>query len=130
MNALYKFLDKLLGQQNFVSQLNANTLFATDNWNTIHDDLEDKNGLLKKIMDKFPAVKASDYKFTTTDGLVFGATGVAFCFMMYNFISGNAKVSIMSDYNTFKEFCRSTTAKIRGNSRDISTSSTNEQGDI
>lgn len=125
MNTLYQFVDKLLGQQNFVAQLSAVNLFNKDNWNMIENDLEDKNRLLKIIVDKFPSVKASDFSFNTQDGLLFGVSVLAFGYMAYNFIAGNSKASIISDYQTFKEFCRSTAAKIRGNSYDVTTSSTN-----
>ena len=64
MNALYKFLDDLLSQQNLVSQLKSSVLFATDNWNIIFGNLEGQNELLKKIIDNFPAHKASDFKYS------------------------------------------------------------------
>lgn len=50
MNTLYGFVDKILNQKNLISQLNASVLFATDNWNSIFEDLEDKNNLLVKVL--------------------------------------------------------------------------------
>ena len=113
MNDLYGFVDKLLNQKNLVSQLNASVLFATDNWNTIFDDLQDKNDLLVKLLASFPDVKASNFNYSFSSGIVFGVTVLAFAYVAYDFVSGKAKVEIKADFANIKEFCKTTSAKIR-----------------
>lgn len=113
MNDLYGFVDKLLNQKNLVSQLNASVLFATDNWNTIFDDLQEKNDLLVKLLASFPDIKAADYKYTLTSGMVFGVSVLAFAYIAYDFVSGKTIVDVKADFGNIKEFCKTTSAKIR-----------------
>jgi hypothetical protein len=102
MNDLYGFVDKLLNQKNLVSQLSANVLFATDNWNTIFSDLEEKNEALVKILASFPDVKASNYNYSFNSGMIFGVTVLAFAYVSYEFISGKAKVELKLDMANMK----------------------------
>lgn len=94
MNQLQGFVDKILGQKNLISQLNANVLFATDNWNTIFDDLEDKNTLIKKISDKFPNVKTQEFDYTWKDGLMTGGCVLMVAYMGYIYATQNVKAQV------------------------------------
>jgi hypothetical protein len=67
-------VDVLINQNNLTSQLNGNVLFATNNWNSIRINIQDKNDMLVNIMDQFPTVKASDFNFSFTNGLKIGGT--------------------------------------------------------
>lgn len=120
----------LLNQKNLVSQLNANVLFATDNWNTIFYDLEDKNDQLKKIFDRFPNIKSTNFNYTFTNGMMFAISIVALGYMGYNFVSGKVKTQILADVAAFKEFFKTSAAKIRSLAPVIKSGSMNAEGVI
>ncbi len=100
-------------QQNLVSQLTVSTTFATDNWNTIMDDLRQKNDLLKEIIDSLPKVKPSNYKYTVANGLTFSLSVVALGFVAFNGISGNKNVNVFKDRSGFRKFYEAASNKIR-----------------
>lgn len=61
MNELYKFVDQLLGQLNLIPQLNLNVEFILNQWANINEDLEERNTILQKILEKFSNVNTSGF---------------------------------------------------------------------
>lgn len=82
-------------------------------------DLEDKNDLLLKIIEKFPDVKTSNFNFTFTNGLLLTVSFLAFGYISYNFISGKVKVQLSKDLTAFKDFFKTTSARVRGTAPEI-----------
>lgn len=130
MRELNDFVEKILTQNNLIAQLDANVLFAADNWNTIFSDLTEKNDLLKEILESFPKVKPTDYNFTWTNGLTFSLSLVALGFVAYSAISGSKKPKISKDSAGFKEFYKNSSSKIRGAGPQIKGRSVNANGII
>lgn len=130
MNELYEFIDSILSQKNLVSQLNTGNLFAANNWNTIFNDLEDKNDLFKTLVDQFSDIKPANFNYTANNGLMFSVYVLALGYVSYNFIGGNSKASITSNISAFKKFCKATANRIRGAAPEIRGSRVRPDGSI